>query len=731
MISSDLLLPQAEIYNFLLSCAIKFSPMAEYVNQMVTRSGWAVNYEDPTTWKYYLNMVGKYHPSDTLMYVPSLDTRQQILLTPTVFEDHPRTRTAYMPGGQYYTRLCETYPEQPEVIRGILFPAPDIDEAIAASDFTLLAYEPSYLEEAEFSSLLNSVTKFLDIYKERWYPDYLDDEPYFYHTAFASVYTQMAMAMMAQREANIRTAYVHSYHIWNALAAEGISNYSDILDRKKQMLLYDNIDYFKANAGKQLNLIILANRLLDDFGVALYGRRVVQESQTGAENFQLTPQLQPVRIPTNTAEVATEIPILNVQVFQDELFAKGLTPSRSAESVITTERKLGDTTLNSFMTKFLEIRPIAKNKAYAELLNLFLIETMVVAIAEGKYINPVEVVDPLTDTVVYVPPAQLMALYHYAVMRSLGQLPTEFPTKARIALAFNPEIAEPAISIPWQDEILYMTMYTDPQAYLAGLSYDRYLNKPIDFSNLVSDLWLRYLEHTVMDQKTKIEQAREVYRYLDSLCHTKREIPFVTVEGFPDYATWLGSSGLDIANSMLVQYDRYPQPQIAWGNFADAIMSALIPMTQTLSDFGNFTLSDAGYTRLRELFVQMCSYKVVFLDSNRDTAETSPGFKWSTKYGPDKFNQYSELNIVIDADIASKLTLRDTLKLHRGVYEHRKDVGKALTTYQGTFVTTNTKNSGRQILEIPAVIKSMIPTTKVDGVMHMRYSGMGITMLPE
>jgi hypothetical protein len=107
------------------------------------------------------------------------------------------------------------------------------------------------------------------------------------------------------------------------------------------------------------------------------------------------------------------------------------------------------------------------------------------------------------------------------------------------------------------------------------------------------------------------------------------------VPGFTSYAEWFGPSGLDILTTMSSQYASQSVPTDAWSNLANVIMTALVPINSTLELFGNFTLSDEGYTRFKELFVQLCSYRVVFLDSERDIPGRMIGGKWSNKYGPD------------------------------------------------------------------------------------------------
>jgi hypothetical protein len=668
MISPDRLLPQQQIYNFLKSATIKFEPIAQYINVSLMEKGYTVNHQDPRTWKYYLNMVGRYHESDTKMYVTSLDTRKTILFSPQDLAQNLRTRAVYIPGGPYYNRLCELYPDQVDLIKSILFPVSDLIKAIEAPDLTLLNYGSGYLEIHEEPVMVAEVRRFLDVYKERWYFDFLDDEPYFYLTAWGSLWFYLGGLLMTKRMQNIKTPYVHSFDLWSALRSAGLDDYSDILDREKSMMLYQNIDYFKANAGKRSNLNILANRLLKSLGIGLYGRNVVQETETGADRFQLTPQLVPVLLSTDTDSPPAKIEIKSVATVQSEVFAKGLTPSNSAEEVAAIERQLGDTRLNTFATKFLEIKPIAQHKPYAETLNVFLIETLTLSIARGYYKNPVEVIDPLTDNAIYLPPSELLALYHYAVQKSMGIESDSFPTIANFYTSFDTEIPKPQKIIKHFGRPLYLSMQLDIDAYMADLTYDENILNPQEFSDNVTKLWLRFMAHRLADQNSCEGKLHEAQAYLSSLCHTRREESIELVTGYSGYDEWLGGGGIDITSTIFSQYTIQPDPMVHWGNLADAIISILLPLNDTLRIFGNFTFSNSGYERLRQLFVQMCSYRVVFLESERDTPEFVVGPKWLNYYGPDHIRTYGDFIVATTMDASDAINVDIDTQLNPGFH---------------------------------------------------------------
>lgn len=670
MISKDRLLIQQQIYNFLRTVTIKFTPIALYQNADLVSRGYAVDDRAPATWKYYRNLMGEYHVSDTQMHVVSLDTHQPILFHPSTLVHHPRTRSVYVPGGLYYKRLCETYPDQVDLIKSILFPVTDITAAIMADDFALLEYGKGFLDDYEESPLVSEMEKFLAIVEERWYFDFLDDEKYFHITFWSSLWVWLAMLLMSARESYVRTPYVHNWHLWNELRSHGLEDYSDILDRERAMMLYQNIDYLKGNAGKQSNLVILANRLLASFGVSIYSRRVLQESESGEANYQLTPQLQAVRFPTDTYNIAVEIADETVETIQSRIYSKGLTQDHTAESAAAKERKLSDTTLNRFMTKFLEIRPITKNKIYSDQLNMFLMETLVTSILEDYYTQPVTIEDNATGIVLYLYPRELLAIYHYAVQRSMGLHPTHIPNEFFLYKAFTPTVGVPEKTIWHGTEKVYVKQHFNASAVLSGFDYNTNIELPGDFTEMVTRQWLRYMDHLLLDSNTLIDRRRYILEYLMTMCHQRRVVTQQLVPGFTDYATLFGPQGLDIASSTLAQYDVQKNPSSAWGSLADAITSALIPVNPILVKFGNFTLSDFGYDRLRQLFVQMCSYRVVFLESSRVLPEFAIGAKWSNYYGPDDTLTYADKPFVVYHQHVDATSVTHDLIRHQGFVEN-------------------------------------------------------------
>ena len=143
------------------SLTIKSEITADRINKAVIRAygSDSVDLSSPRTWKYYLNICGKYHFTDTMMRVLSLDTLQEIDFTAANMKIHTATAQAYQYGSRYYFSLVRKYPEQEMLILAITNPA-DMDQAVNRPDGSVLAYYSKYVEEQE-STLIYELEQYI------------------------------------------------------------------------------------------------------------------------------------------------------------------------------------------------------------------------------------------------------------------------------------------------------------------------------------------------------------------------------------------------------------------------------------------------------------------------------------------------------------------------------------------------------------------------------------------
>jgi hypothetical protein len=145
---------------------VKSSASADAINHELVALGQEVHDNDPESWKYYLHLAGEYHYTDTQMTIKSLDTSEEILFTKESLTHHLATTREYRLFGSYYRALVNRYPDQEDLIRGILNPV-DMETAIAAVDGQILYYDQELVESNE-ENLIPKLENWCKVFSRRW-----------------------------------------------------------------------------------------------------------------------------------------------------------------------------------------------------------------------------------------------------------------------------------------------------------------------------------------------------------------------------------------------------------------------------------------------------------------------------------------------------------------------------------------------------------------------------------
>jgi len=229
----------------------------------------AVNYSDPTTWKYYMNICGEYHPTDEIIYITSLDTIGSIAFTKTNLDLHPATKSAYRYNSRYYRELLLEHPDKEQLIFGILYPA-NLTQAIESKNGKILSY-PKYLIEDNEISLEEKIQKWIYDWLFRWYNvQFNNNHDYYYMATKAVLHLTLVGAILGLRLRACRTDEVHSFHVREYLSSHnGLDKYLDYMTRKQALFFYRNIAYIERNSGKQDTFKWLVEKVLTDRSIPL------------------------------------------------------------------------------------------------------------------------------------------------------------------------------------------------------------------------------------------------------------------------------------------------------------------------------------------------------------------------------------------------------------------------------------------------------------------------------
>lgn len=277
------------------SLTVKHAIVADAINQDLESNAsglytklYQVNLADPTTWKYYLNLSGVYHETDTPMSVISQDTLQTISFTKENLVEHVATAAAYEPGSSYYLDLVNRYPNQELLIRGILHSI-DMTTAINAADGSILWFDPTAVESNEMA-LISDLEGQIQLYTRRWLNQgYANVDDLYLAGHLVTLYSLLPAFVLGIRLKYCHTYQAHSFHIKSYLAGQGgLDDAVDYMTKAQQLWLYRNIRYLRLNAGKQETFNALVSHMLTERGLPLSRWTFKQDTSTIVDTLQPT-----------------------------------------------------------------------------------------------------------------------------------------------------------------------------------------------------------------------------------------------------------------------------------------------------------------------------------------------------------------------------------------------------------------------------------------------------------
>lgn len=240
---------------------------------------------DKRKWRYYLNLSGQYHHIDERMFIISLDTLESIEFNKENLSESLNTKDAYQYGSSYYNALVKRYPEQEHLILSILHPV-DIEKAVIANDFEILAWIPSLIEPQE-TSLLRQMQQWIYRWVDRFdNRTYAVNNPNFTVIYNALLQRSLTDGIKAIRIENTRTSFVHTFHIWAYLDSNGwLSKYKPWLDHTQVMYLYWNIAHIRKHAGTNHVFSDLVEHFLTYRNIPIYGHLIKHDLADLTKNF--------------------------------------------------------------------------------------------------------------------------------------------------------------------------------------------------------------------------------------------------------------------------------------------------------------------------------------------------------------------------------------------------------------------------------------------------------------
>lgn len=448
----------------ILSLAATLIIKSEYevsaVNKLLVQLGYAVDPDDPRSWKYYLNLSGQYHQRDidqilelsggeqSRMQIISLDTEEIIDFTVENLKIHRGTKRQYIYGSKFYNDLLKAYPDQVSLIKGIVNPI-DIDTAYAADDHTILFYDKSLVEPTEQKLIPELQNRILRYFVRYYNIDYTLFEPYFYPGLFMVLQARIANWIINIRKAACLTDQAHSYHIRQYLLSfSDVGKEFDYMTLKQKLWLYRNIRYLNLNLGREEILALVTDHILTDRGYNLSGYRVDHDYEDLTINLE--PRVVLNRFTLNGIEPAAGDPSKSVgQMLDMELGVARDNPRERDDVETSYNQRVRDSKLVGLKTKVLESNVVDRTDAEPFTLTDVLLNHWIYFSNFDLYASVITVTNPANGDVYKLSMKNAFIFYLYAYNAANNQKFTHLPVLGAnrvVRLPVNPTITAPTFA---------------------------------------------------------------------------------------------------------------------------------------------------------------------------------------------------------------------------------------------------------------------------------------------
>jgi hypothetical protein len=585
---------------------IKSEATASAINIGLNERGLDVNEDDPTTWKYYLNLSGRYHSTDTPMTVTSLDTREEISFDVQTLSVHRRTLRDYAFGTRFYDQLVNRYPAQRDLIHGILNPV-DINTAIAAPDGKILYIDSTLIEENE-TSLLSQIQDRIDAFMLRYnVAEFALVDDLYPAAHLALLFLNLPLFIEDARLTNCHTEQVHSFHIRQYLASHGrLDAYISHLDKEQMLFLYRNILYIQRNAGKQDTFEWLIDKIMSHrmLPVAEFNLH----HNVSAQPDNLYPTVEVKR--TDLTRFASGNPIDTFTVEEIVTRASKAAPGNLAQlesTVATVTDKVTNSTSNRLKTKMLESSVVDRSNDYALTFSDVLLNHWLYFAQEGWYKTIISFDNPLTGDQLWFNAKDTFILWIYALNRTLG-VELEFipnPDAVYVRKQTLPTRAElrQITDAKYVPDQLLDALITDQPTIGPVVSVEAFYDKCTDIHNAWKEHNWVYTTQEHFQARGQAEAAA-LHLYQNKSCQLAEE--------GTTYSQWLSEHQLDVSGFSQNEFE--------------LLAANLLALSTGASLHVTVSLEELQIAMIR-LLSQLSSYSIQFLRELRGT--NMLGLNWS------------------------------------------------------------------------------------------------------
>lgn len=678
------------VFRLALSIVIKSTITANRINERLKKLQFVVDPDDPFSWRYYMNMAGKYHVSNTMMQITSLDTQETIDFTIENLAVHRGTKREYTFGSRYFKDLKARFPDQEILIKGIINPI-DMQTAIDSEDHNILSYDKTLVEPAE-QNLIPQLQRFIDMTFNRWHNvDYDLFERYYYVGLLQTIGLYLAPTILNLRKAATKTDQAHSYHIRQYLMSfSAVGKEFDFLSKKQKLYFYRNIRYLNLNIGRHEIFDEVTQKVLTDRGFSLAKYELGHNYENLVE--ALDPEIELRRITVNGIEPAAGSNHVSVgEILDLERPLARDNPDYWEETHAEVTNKMEYSLFNKLPTKVFESNVLDLTDAEPFTLSEVLLNHWIYLSHHGRYKSVVTFTNPANGDTYKLSVKNAFIFYLYAYNASLGIVLDKVPV---ISANRVRRIPYPT----WQE--------------LRSLTSDRkkvpdyYIDKVIDdevpiltyvsteaFREVCVDIHKTMLAHRTMRLLNQDFIAEGMLHKIVDRCYADFRMDLA--DGVT-YEEWIDQQGIDIS---------------AMGKLEFGLIAAELFKLCTGGDLGNQTTTRQVHAAMVRLMRELSPYSVQFIATINDSPIKVIDGKFPTLTIP-RF----ESNIHVDVEIPMPQILDIKISEH-DVREVAVPVPCAKMTATAThgrlFVPVDARIWLKMIHSKAVTIEAILPTVEL------------------
>lgn len=277
-------------------------------------------------------------------------------------------------------------------------------------------------------------------------------------------------------------------------------------------------------------------------------------------------------------------------------------------------------------TKAHEINRNVVSTLYNQVYAKFVQESILYRASESDLKFSVIVTPPDTKIPLALDGNQVVALLMYCACREVGITLEQPPDTAEVMWPYKKEFPEIPEIFYYQGHKRYSKAYLTDYGFTDMVPYPLPLISADDMSEKIHSQAVNFLHNFIEVHRS----ASSIHMEILSKVYQQRCVKGWIKLNLVDNLTYKQFFNVvDGLSDVIIQYDRSSTPELKYSQFFDALMKQFYPVDTTLLLESETALNEK-YRRVKQFFVEMCSYNVTFFDHIEGMTNVSHTFWHNT-----------------------------------------------------------------------------------------------------